>query len=81
MEEYCVDVSKIMKKWENHEKLTKYEKMVLLSMLNEAKNIKYIIGDEQDMIETEERIKELSKDQKLIENYEIEIIKDYLNDN
>ena len=80
MEEYCVDVSMIMKKWENKEKLSKYEKMILLSMLNEAKQIKYIISDEQELINSEAKIRELSKDQALIEKIEKEIIEGYFNE-
>jgi len=80
MNEYCVDVSKVMKKWENHEKLSKYEKMVLLSMFNEAKEIKYIISDEQELINSEVKIRELSKDQALIEKIERELIEGYLKD-
>ena len=80
MEEYCVDLSKVMKKWENHEKLSKYEKMVLLSMLNEARQIKYIISDEQEFINVEGKIKELSKNQALIEQIEKELIEGYFND-
>lgn len=80
MNEYCVDVSKVMKKWENHEKLSKYEKMVLLSMLNETKEIKYVISDEQELINSEAKIRELSKDQALIEKIEKELIEDYLKD-
>jgi len=80
MNEYCVDVSKVMKKWENHEKLSKYEKMVLLSMLNETKEIKYVISDEQELINSEAKIRELSKDQALIEKIEKELIEGYLKD-
>ena len=80
MNEYCVDVSKVMKKWENHEKLSKYEKMVLLSMLNETKEIKYVISDEQELINSEAKIRELSKDQALIEKIENELIEGYLKD-
>ena len=80
MNEYCVDVSKVMKKWENHEKLSKYEKMVLLSMLNETKDIKYVISDEQELINSEAKIRELSKDQALIEKIENELIEGYLKD-
>lgn len=80
MEEYCVDVSKIMKKWENKEKLSKYEKMILLSMLNETKQIKYIISDEQELINQEAKIREMSKDQALIDKIEKELIEGYFND-
>ena len=78
MEEYCVDVSKIMQKWNKHEKLSKYEKMVLLSMINEAKQIRYVISDEKEFIKTSEKLKILAKDQSLIE--EKEIMEDYLKD-
>ena len=80
MKEYCVDVSKVMKKWENREILSKYEKMILLSMINEAKQIKYIISDEKEMINTEEKIKMMVKDKMLLEKIEKELIEGYLKD-
>lgn len=80
MEEYCVDVSKIMQKWNKREKLSKYEKMVLLSMINEAKQIRYVISDEKEFIDTAEKLKLLAKNQSLIEQIEKEIMEDYLKD-
>ena len=77
-EKYDVDLEVIMRKWDNNETLTKLEKSLLFLTMNDAKRIKCFVGSDKVLMQFEQRIKELSKDQKMIELYEAELLKRFI---
>lgn len=77
IEKYHINLSNVKKKCYNNHELTKFEKELLLLVEDDPKKIREIVGDDKDLMEAEEKIKELSQNETIVGLYDAEYMEEY----